>query len=66
MEMIKITDFKIKSGKKIHFQFNDGTEKTIDFQPFIGKQQPKQTSFGPHFFQQSRINRKWTRHILAK
>lgn len=48
--MIKITDFKIKSGKKIHFQFNDGTEKTIDFQPFIGKDNLSKPLSDPIFF----------------
>ena len=35
--MIKITDFIVESEKKIHFHFNDGTEKIIDFDPFIGE-----------------------------
>lgn len=48
--MIKITDFKIKSGKKIHFQFNDGTEKTIDFQPFIGEDSLSKPLLDPIFF----------------
>lgn len=34
--MIKITDFKLETEKKIRSRFSDGTEKTIDFKPFIG------------------------------
>lgn len=48
--MIKITDFKLESGKKIHFRFNDGTEKIIDFQPFIGKDSLSKPLSNPTFF----------------
>ena len=35
--MISITRFEVLDNKKIHFNFSDGTEKTIDFKPFIGE-----------------------------
>lgn len=35
--MISITRFEVLDNKKICFNFSDGTEKTIDFAPFIGE-----------------------------
>jgi hypothetical protein len=48
--MIKITDFKLETGKKIHFRFSDGTEKTIDFNPFIGEDSLSKPLSDPTFF----------------
>jgi hypothetical protein len=33
--MISITNYCLKGDRKIHFNFSDGTEKTIDFDSFI-------------------------------
>lgn len=35
--MISITKLKVPDDNKIHFNFSDDTEKTIDSTPFIGK-----------------------------
>ena len=35
--MISIAKLKVLNNQKIHFIFSDGTEKTIDFKPFIGE-----------------------------
>jgi hypothetical protein len=50
--MIKIKDFKLQSGKKILFYFNDGTEKTIDFSPFIREDSLSKPLSDPSFFKQ--------------
>jgi hypothetical protein len=48
--MIKITDFKLETEKKIHFRFSDGTEKTIDFKPFIGEDSLSKPLSNPTYF----------------
>lgn len=34
--MISITNYSLKGDRKIHFNLSDGTEKTIDFDSFLG------------------------------
>ena len=35
--MVSITRLEVLDNRRIHFNFSDDTEKTIDFAPFIGK-----------------------------
>lgn len=53
--MVKITDFKLETEKKIHFQFIDGTEKTIDFNPFIGEDRLSKPLSDPTFFRKVKL-----------
>jgi len=53
--MIKITDFKLENEKKIHFQFSDGTEKTIDFKPFIGEDSLSKPLADPTYFRKVKL-----------
>ncbi len=48
--MKNIIDFKILDNSKIHFNFNDGTQKTIDFKPFIGDDKLSKPLSDPAYF----------------
>lgn len=48
--MIRITNFTVLDEKKIHFSFNDGTEKTIDFSPFVGEDSLSKPLADPLYF----------------
>jgi hypothetical protein len=48
--MIRITEFKVLNENKIHFIFSDGTEKTIDFKPFIGEDGLSKPLSDPKYF----------------
>jgi len=50
--MISITNYSLEGDNKIHFNFSDGTEKTIDFEPFIGEDKLSQPLSDPSYFQQ--------------
>lgn len=49
--MISITKLKVLDNTKIHFNFSDGTEKTIDFKPFIGEDKLTKPLSDPAYFQ---------------
>lgn len=49
--MINITKLKVLDNTKIHFNFNDGTTKTIDFKPFIGEDKLSKPLLDPSYFQ---------------
>ena len=49
--MVRITKFKVLDEKKIHFNFSDDTEKTIDFTPFIGEDKLSKPLSDPAYFQ---------------
>ena len=49
--MISIIRFKVLDNKKIHFSFSDGTEKVIDFKPFIGEDKLSKPLSDPAYFQ---------------
>lgn len=48
--MIRITKLKVLNNKKIHFNFSDNTEKTIDFTPFIGEDKLSKPLSDPAYF----------------
>jgi hypothetical protein len=48
--MIRITNYRIEVDKKIHFNFSDGSDKIIDFEPFIGKDKLSQPLSEPTYF----------------
>jgi hypothetical protein len=48
--MIIIKNFKIVDNRKIHFNFSDGTEKVIDFDPFIGEDKLSKPLSDPAYF----------------
>lgn len=49
--MIKIMKLEVLDDKKIHFNFSDDTEKTIDFTRFIGKDKLSSPLSDPAYFQ---------------
>lgn len=49
--MISITRFEVLDDKKIHFNFSDGTEKTIDFRPFIDEDKLSSPLLDSAYFQ---------------
>lgn len=49
--MISITKYSIEGNKRIHFNFSDGSEKTIDFEPFIGKDNLSKPLAEPSYFE---------------
>jgi hypothetical protein len=49
--MINIIKFKVLDDKKIHFNFSDNTEKTIDFTPFINEDSLSKPLSDPAYFQ---------------
>ncbi len=49
--MISIKNFRIVDDKKIHFNFSDGVEKVIDFNPFIGEDKLSKPLSDPAYFQ---------------
>lgn len=49
--MINIKSFRIVNDRKIHFNFSDGTEKVIDFNPFIGEDKLSKPLSDPAYFQ---------------
>jgi len=49
--MISITNYSIEGHKKIHFNFSDGSDKTIDFEPFIGEDKLSQPLADPSYFE---------------
>lgn len=53
--MISINEFKVVQDKKIHFRFSDGTEKTVDFLPFIGEDKLSKPLLDPVYFQKARL-----------
>lgn len=53
--MIRITNFKVLDDKKIHFRFSDGTEKTIDFSPFIGEDALSKPLADPSYFKKVKL-----------
>ncbi|MEK6481992.1 DUF2442 domain-containing protein [Catalinimonas sp. 4WD22] len=48
--MIRITKLKVLDSKKIYFNFSDGSEKTIDFTPFIGQDNLSKPLSDPAYF----------------
>jgi hypothetical protein len=48
--MIRIINFKVLDNKKMHFNFSDGTEKTIDFTPFIEEDKLSKPLSDPAYF----------------
>lgn len=48
--MIKITKFKVLNKGMIHLNFSDGTEKTIDFAPFIREDKISKPLSDPSYF----------------
>ena len=53
--MISITNLKVHDNKKIHFEFSDGTEKIIDFTPFIGKDDLSKPLLVPAYFKRVKL-----------
>jgi len=49
--MISITNYSIEGHKKIHFNFSDGSDKTIDFEPFIGEDKLSQPLAESSYFE---------------
>jgi hypothetical protein len=49
--MISIPNYSLERDKTIHFNFSDGSEKTIDFEPFIGEDKLSQPLSEPTYFQ---------------
>ncbi len=49
--MISIIRLEVLDNKKTHFNFSDGTEKIIDFTPFIGEDKLSKPSSDPAYFQ---------------
>lgn len=48
--MISITKLKVLDNMKIHFNFSDDTQKTIDFTPFIGDDKLSKPLSDPVYF----------------
>lgn len=48
--MIAITKIKVLDERKIYFKFSDGTEKTIDFTPFIKEDSLSEKLVDPAYF----------------
>jgi hypothetical protein len=53
--MITINTIKVLSGHQIHFRFSDGTEKTIDFTPYISSNPLTAPLSDPEYFSQVKI-----------
>ncbi len=48
--MISITKLGVLDDKNIHLSFSDGTEKIIDFLPFIGEDSLSKPLSDPTYF----------------
>jgi hypothetical protein len=48
--MISIIKLKVMDHRKIHFNFSDDPEKTIDFTPFIGEDKLSKPLSDPAYF----------------
>ncbi|MEB2786877.1 DUF2442 domain-containing protein [Algoriphagus persicinus] len=48
--MISITNYSLRGDRRILFKFSDGTEKTIDFEPFIGDDDLSKPLLDPAYF----------------
>jgi hypothetical protein len=53
--MFSIHEFKVVGDKKIHFIFSDGSEKTIDFLPFIGEDELSKPLSDPAYFRKAEL-----------
>jgi len=53
--MVGITKLEVLDNKKIYFKFTDGTEKTIDFTPFIGEDKLSKPLSDPEYFRKVKL-----------
>ena len=53
--MISINEIKVVQDKKIHFRFSDGSEKTVDFGPFIGEDKLSKPLSDPAYFRKAEL-----------
>lgn len=53
--MIRITKIRLLKNKIIRLNFSDGTEKSIDFAPFIKDDQLSRSLLDPAYFKQVKV-----------
>ena len=53
--MISTINLEVHDNKKIRFEFSDGTEKIIDFTPFIGEDDLSKPLLDPAYFKRVKL-----------